>query len=73
MKSMFRLKLLLFLFVLIVSGCKKEVPRDPRFSNFEEELEYLVEKYVRMGAAVGIIDKEQSLHRNTSCTDDPEW
>lgn len=55
------LKLLLFSCLLLVSGCKEELTPEPQFNSFEEELEYLVEKYVGMGAAMGIIDKHQIL------------
>jgi CubicO group peptidase (beta-lactamase class C family) len=61
MKSIYPLKLLLLLFFLLASGCKKEDSPEPQFPSFEEELDYLVEKYVRMGAAVGIVDKQQNL------------
>lgn len=62
METLFRLKLVLFLCLLLISGCIKEpAPPEQQFDNFEEELEYLVEKYVRMGAALGILDKDQNL------------
>ncbi len=57
-----RITLLLFLCIILVSGCQKEPSPELHFDNFEEELEYLVEEYVRMGAAVGIIDTRQQLH-----------
>ncbi len=60
-KLMDLLKLLLFFCLLLVSGCKEELTPEPLFNSFEEELEYLVEKYVGMGAAMGIIDKHQIL------------
>jgi len=56
------LKVLPLCCLLLVSGCREEPDPDHLFSSFEEELEYLVEKYVRMGAAMGIIDKQQILH-----------
>jgi CubicO group peptidase (beta-lactamase class C family) len=40
-------------------GCKKENPSVPEFDSFEEELEYLVTRYVKMGASIGVIDKHQ--------------
>ena len=61
MEFNYLLKLLLFLCLILLSGCKKEDSPELQFNSFEEELEYLVEKYVGMGAAVGIIDKEQNL------------
>ncbi|MEA3463265.1 MAG: serine hydrolase, partial [Bacteroidota bacterium] len=61
MISVIRLNLILFLCFLLVSGCKKEPSPEPHFNSFEEELEYLVEEYVKMGASVGIIDQQQNL------------
>jgi len=58
---LYRLKLLSILCLLLASGCTKEEPVEPQFDSFEEELDYLVEKYVRMGAAVGIVDQQQDL------------
>lgn len=54
-------KLLLFC-LLILTGCENEPSPEPQFNSFGEELEYLVEKYVRMGAAIGIVDQQQSIH-----------
>ena len=51
----------LLLCVLLVPGCQKDLTLEPRFESFEEELDYLVEQYVRMGAAIGIIDQQQKL------------
>jgi len=49
---------LLFLFIIVfVSGCKKD--DEPSFNSLEEEIDYIAEKYVKMGAAIGIIDKNQ--------------
>lgn len=62
MKAKYCVQLLLVLCLLLLSGCKKEESPDPPFNSFEEEFEYLVDKYVRMGASVGIIDKDQNLH-----------
>ena len=60
-RSVFKLNLLLCLCLLLVSGCKKEPSEEPQFNSFEEELEYLVEEYVKMGASVGVIDQQQNL------------
>jgi len=62
MNHRWRIKLLFFLCLLVFTGCKKEEPQEIQFDSFQEELDYLVEKYVRMGAAVGIIDKFQNPH-----------
>lgn len=62
MNSLFRFKLELFLCLLLISGCEKKEPaQEPQFDSFDEEFEYLVEKYVRMGAAIGIIDQQQNV------------
>jgi CubicO group peptidase (beta-lactamase class C family) len=60
MKPVFRLHPVPILCFLLVSGCEKEPSTEPKFDSFEEEFEYLVEKYVRMGAAIGIIDQQQN-------------
>ncbi|MHC4271928.1 MAG: serine hydrolase domain-containing protein, partial [Planctomycetota bacterium] len=44
------------LFPLVLTGCKST---EPDFNNLEEAVEYYAEKYVKMGAAIGIIDKQQ--------------
>mgnify|MGYP001823038095 FL=1 len=62
MKSAYYLHLIIFLCVLLVSGCTKEVTPELRFNSFEEEFEYLLDEYVKMGAAIGIIDQQQNLH-----------
>jgi CubicO group peptidase (beta-lactamase class C family) len=61
MKTFFRFKLVLIFCFLLAPGCEKEPSPEPQFESFEEELDYLVEKYVRMGAAIGIIDQQQNL------------
>jgi CubicO group peptidase (beta-lactamase class C family) len=43
----------------MLAGCKKDDSTELQFNNLEEEVEYYVEKYVRMGAAIGIIDRQQ--------------
>jgi len=49
----------ILIWLLILPGCKKDNSTELQFNNLEEEIEHYVEKYVRMGAAVGIIDKQQ--------------
>jgi len=58
--SIKRQVLLLFLCMLFVSGCENDPSPEMQFDSFEEELEYLIEQYVRMGASVGIIDQQQN-------------
>lgn len=50
--------LVVFVGILILSGCKKN-PTDPGFDSLTEELEYLTDQYVKMGAAIGIINTNQ--------------
>jgi len=56
------LKLVSLLCLLAFSGCNQEEPPEIQFNSFQEELDHLVESYVRMGAAVGVIDKSQNTH-----------
>ena len=44
--------------LIILPGCKKN-PAEPTFNSLAEELDYLTGRYVKMGAAIGIIDKNQ--------------
>lgn len=46
---------------LIFSGCNKnDDSTDPVFTSLEEEINYLANQYVKVGAVVGIIDKQQN-------------
>jgi len=51
----------LFLIILIfLSACKEEEETiDPGLSDFEQDVNHLFEQYVKVGAVVGIINKEQ--------------
>jgi CubicO group peptidase (beta-lactamase class C family) len=62
MKQGYFLKLVSLLCLMAFSGCNKEEPPGIQFDNFQEELDHLVESHVRMGAAVGVIDKSQNIH-----------
>ncbi len=57
MRRLFYYTILLSCTLLVTQGCKKD--DELTFNNLEEEVDYLVEKYVKMGAAIGIIDKYQ--------------
>jgi len=59
MRRLFRYILLLSLTLIVIPGCKKDEDSDPGFSSLEEEIDYLVEKYVKMGAAIWIRDRHQ--------------
>jgi len=62
MKQSCCLQVFALLCLLAFSGCKKEEPPEIQFDNFEEELDLLVKSNVRMGAAVGVIDKAGNPH-----------
>ena len=52
--------LIILLAVLFISGCKKDNHSpDPEFETLVEELDYLADRYVKMGAVIGIIDRNQ--------------
>ena len=55
--------IIIILCIIIFAACKKS-DDIPDFSNFDEELEYLTGKYVKVGAAIGIIDKNQLEHKH---------
>jgi D-alanyl-D-alanine-carboxypeptidase/D-alanyl-D-alanine-endopeptidase len=57
MRRLFYYTILLSCTLLVIGGCKKD--DGPSFNSLEEEIDYLVEKYVKMGAAIGIIDNYQ--------------
>lgn len=57
MRRLFYYIILLSCILLVTGGCKKD--DEPSFDSLEEEIDYLVDKYVKMGAAIGIIDKYQ--------------
>ena len=48
----------LLMSLLCVTSCREADPEERTFDNFQEEFGYLVERYVRMGAAIGIVDKD---------------
>jgi len=60
--SVKHIKFLLPLCLVLDLACDKEPATELQFDNFEEEFEYLVEKYVKMGAAIGIVDRQQTVH-----------
>lgn len=45
--------------VLLTSGCRKE--ETPEFNSLKEELDYIMEKNVKVGAALGIIDQQEQV------------
>jgi len=57
----YSLFLLVLMLLVLASSCKQE-DEIPEFNSMQEEVDYLMEKYVRMGAAIAIIDSRQELH-----------
>jgi CubicO group peptidase (beta-lactamase class C family) len=55
---MYYLSLLILAGLLLLTGCQKEPSSEAPFESFEEELEYLVDQYVKMGAAIGVVDQQ---------------
>jgi len=55
-------RIIVILSLLVLAGCKKDDPSVIQFNSLEEEIEYHADKYVRMGAAIGIIDNAQDIH-----------
>ncbi|MCP4257706.1 MAG: beta-lactamase family protein [Planctomycetes bacterium] len=52
---------LLIIVALVLSGCsRKDNPNEPAFNSLEEEINSLADKYVNVGAMVGIIDLQQN-------------
>jgi CubicO group peptidase (beta-lactamase class C family) len=54
---------LYIIIVILISACNNsDDVVDPAFTNLEEEVEHLADQYVKVGAMVGIIDKEQNRY-----------
>jgi CubicO group peptidase (beta-lactamase class C family) len=54
---------LYLIIVILISACNdNDEVVDPGFVNLEEEVGYLADQYVKVGAMVGIIDKKQNRH-----------
>lgn len=52
--------LILITVITLISSCSEnDSPVGPQFNNLEEEVDYIVKKYYKVGAAVGIINKQQ--------------
>jgi len=59
-KLKFILIILLFPTIAFFSCCSKdEITQDPEFNSLEEEIDYIVNQYYDVGAAIGVIDKQQ--------------
>jgi CubicO group peptidase (beta-lactamase class C family) len=59
-KKNFILIILIFSTIIYISSCSKnETPTGPEFNSLREEIDYLIEQYTEVGAAVGVINKQQ--------------
>lgn len=75
--SAFKIVLLGLIISIIFSQCKKEEnpPGPPVFNSLEEEVDYLVQPYLKVGFLVGIIDNNQNkivLSYGSKTTDSEE-
>jgi len=60
MKRLFRYYFASLIILIIISGCKKDDNAPEQvFESLAEELDYLTERYVKMGAAIGVINLKQ--------------
>jgi D-alanyl-D-alanine-carboxypeptidase/D-alanyl-D-alanine-endopeptidase len=58
-KIIFILKLFCLIFIIVFSGCDKdETPAGPRFKSLDEEIDYIANQYLEVGAMIGIINKQ---------------
>ena len=60
----FSLSVIFLIFIIVFSGCDKnetpnETPNEPEFESLAEEIDYLANQYVEIGAMIGVIDKQQ--------------
>ena len=47
------------IFIIVLSGCDKdETPTSPQYKNLEEEIDYIANQYLEVGAMIGIINKQ---------------
>lgn len=52
--------LVIFPIITLFSGCSDDdTPISPQFNSLEEEIDYIVNQYYKVGAAVGVINKQQ--------------
>jgi CubicO group peptidase (beta-lactamase class C family) len=62
-KTAFILNVIFLVFIILFSGCDSDEPpknpQDPPFESLEEEIDYLAGQYVRVGAMIGVINKQQ--------------
>jgi hypothetical protein len=53
-------KVVCLLCIILISGCDKdETPTGPQFNSLEEEIDHIANQYLKVGATIGIINKQQ--------------
>ena len=76
-KAISIVKAFCLILILVLSGCDKgETPTGPEFNSLEEEIDNIARQYVKVGAMIGVINKEQeklifSYGTKSFNTDDP--
>lgn len=59
-KIIFIATILISIFLIVLTGCdKQESPTGPQFNNLEEEIDHIANQYLKVGAIIGIINKQQ--------------
>ena len=59
-KKIFMMKIFCLVFITVFSGCSdNETSTDLQFNSLEEEIHYIVNRYAKAGAMVGVINKQQ--------------
>ena len=59
-KIIFIAKIFCLIFLIVFSGCDKdETPTGPQFNSLEEEIDHIANQYLKVGATIGIINKQQ--------------
>ena len=50
---------LIFIVIILFSGCSEDSPTGPQFNNLKEEIDDIAGRYTKVGAIIGIINKQQ--------------
>ncbi|MCK4894727.1 MAG: serine hydrolase, partial [Calditrichia bacterium] len=59
-KASLILNLFLLILIVIIAGCDKDKSiTKPEFTSLEEEIDDIAQRYVKVGAIIGIINKQQ--------------
>jgi serine-type D-Ala-D-Ala carboxypeptidase/endopeptidase len=74
-KTLFIATIFCLLFIFTFSGCGNDKPTGPKYDSLEEEIDDIVNRYLKVGAIVGVIDKQHQKHvfsYGTKSTDNDE-